>query len=61
MRVGDHREGEHGAPHVGTLELGEKGLTDSGLERGGEPPLGLPLLLPSHVIQGKSQGVGADD
>lgn len=46
------------------LELwnwGEKGLTDSGLERGGEPPLGLPRLFPPHVIQGKSQGVEADD
>lgn len=25
MRVGDHREEQHGAPHVGTLELGGEG------------------------------------
>lgn len=58
MRVGDHREEQHSLPMSELWNWGEKGLIDSGLERGGQYPLGPPLLFPHISFRAEVAGRG---
>lgn len=58
---GTESEQGHESVVLPMLELwnwGEKGLIDSELERGGQPPLGSPLLFPHISFRARVEGEG---